>query len=126
MVQKRIEFFQDYNDEEMEESSLLQTIKVPRNLLFLSDKLPQPNYKIEEKEINTYSVKPQGSLPDIIIKSKRNPDNNIEKILEDKKREKQKQDAARQPSQVDTRNNRSHDVHLIPASKIVNRQSRCR
>jgi hypothetical protein len=35
----------------------MQTIRIPKNLLFLSDKLPQPNY---EKKINN-----SGELPEI-------------------------------------------------------------
>ena len=40
-ILKRIENFKD----EMEEVTLLQTIKIPKNLGFLTDKLPQANYE---------------------------------------------------------------------------------
>ena len=46
IIQKRIEYFKAYaNDEENEDQALLKTIKIPKNLLFLSDKLPRPNYQ---------------------------------------------------------------------------------
>lgn len=30
-------------------SALLSTIRVPKNLLYLTDRLPKPNYTIDEK-----------------------------------------------------------------------------
>ena len=45
LVQKRIEYFKSFADEEeSEDKCLLKTIHMPKNLLFLSDKLPKPNY----------------------------------------------------------------------------------
>ena len=46
IVKKRIEYFNSFNktDEDDEDQNLLRTIKMPKNLLFLSDKLPKPNY----------------------------------------------------------------------------------
>ena len=45
IVQKRIEYFKSFTGEqENEDKALLQTIRIPKNLLFLSDKLPKPNY----------------------------------------------------------------------------------
>ena len=45
IIQKRIEYFKSFTGEqENEEKALLQTIRMPKNLLFLSDKLPKPNY----------------------------------------------------------------------------------
>lgn len=46
IIMKRIEYFKAYaNDDETEDQALLKTIKIPKNLLFLSDKLPRPNYQ---------------------------------------------------------------------------------
>lgn len=47
IIQNRIEYFKSYGSEEnlTEDQALLKTIKIPKNLLFLSDKLPKPNYK---------------------------------------------------------------------------------
>jgi hypothetical protein len=51
-----------------EDQSLLQTIRIPKNLLFLSDKLPQPNYeKINKKNYNSFTKKNQNDLPDIAM-----------------------------------------------------------
>jgi hypothetical protein len=44
---------------------LLQTIRVPKNLLFLSDKLPQPNYEKTIKKNNSFTKKNINELPDI-------------------------------------------------------------
>ena len=45
IIQKRFEYFKNFTGEqENEDKALLQTIKMPKNLLFLSDKLPKPNY----------------------------------------------------------------------------------
>ena len=47
IVKKRIEYFNSFNENTIDENCdqlLLRTIKIPKNLLFLSDKLPKPNY----------------------------------------------------------------------------------
>ena len=55
IIQNRIEYFKAYaNDEVSEDQALLQTIRIPKNLLFLSDKLPRPNY---EKTNNSKQMK---------------------------------------------------------------------
>ena len=47
IIQNRIEYFKSYGSDDnlTEDQALLKTIKIPKNLLFLSDKLPKPNYK---------------------------------------------------------------------------------
>jgi NIMA (never in mitosis gene a)-related kinase len=65
VVQKRIEYFKSFaGEDETEDNYLLKTIHMPKNLLFLSDKLPKPNYDkqfkasinngIEENNDNNY------------------------------------------------------------------------
>ena len=50
IVVKRIEYFSSFDDAKYSQEEfydgkeLLRTIKIPKNLLFLSDKLPKPNY----------------------------------------------------------------------------------
>jgi hypothetical protein len=67
IIQKRIEYFKAFN-EESEDQCLMQTIRIPKNLLFLSDKLPQPNYG---GKINN-----SGELPEIRqLNQKRKPKN---------------------------------------------------
>ena len=52
-VKKRIEFFQVNSENEdienMDESALLLTIRIPKNILFLTDKLPTANYGNNKK-----------------------------------------------------------------------------
>jgi serine/threonine protein kinase len=64
IIQKRIDYFKSYQ-EEIEDYALLQTIKIPKNLLFLSDKLPQPNYEKYNKKNNSFTNKNNNELPDI-------------------------------------------------------------
>ena len=53
VVMKRIEYFKSFaGEEEIEDNYLLKTIKIPKNLLFLSDKLPKPNYDKQFKSTN--------------------------------------------------------------------------
>ena len=96
LVKKRLEFFQAQagNDnidiDDMEEAVLLRTIRIPSNLLCLSDKLPEANYenpfkqrKLEfnRNKINTKgNTFPNSNLPDIkcINKTKNENINNEE------------------------------------------------
>ena len=68
IVQKRIEYFKsisgdkENNNNSGNSKSLLKTIHMPKNLLFLSDKLPKPNYdkhlkNNEGQEINVQSYR---------------------------------------------------------------------
>ena len=58
IIQKRIEYFKSFTGEqENEDKALLQTIRIPKNLLFLSDKLPKPNYVKHMKNINNLEDK---------------------------------------------------------------------
>ena len=55
IVRKRIEYFKSFgSEEEPEDKCLLKTIHMPKNLLFLSDKLPKPNYDKQFNTINNY------------------------------------------------------------------------
>lgn len=44
MIQKRMEFFKTYTEDMHHDNNLLKTIRIPKNLLFLTDRLPQANY----------------------------------------------------------------------------------
>ena len=70
IIQKRIEYFKAFN-EESEDQCLMQTIRIPKNLLFLSDKLPQQNY--ERVNINN-----SGELPEIRQLNQRKKNKNKE------------------------------------------------
>ena len=96
LVKKRLEFFQAQagNDnidiDDMEEGVLLRTIRIPSNLLCLSDKLPEANYenpfkqrKLEftkNKINNKGNTFPNSNLPDIkcINKTRKENINNEE------------------------------------------------
>ena len=57
IVQKRIEYFKSFaGEEDTEDKCLLKTIHMPKNLLFLSDKLPKPNYDKQLKNNNTNGI----------------------------------------------------------------------
>lgn len=64
---KRIEYFKSFT-EENEDQALLQTIRIPKNLLFLSDKLPEPNYT---KKGGPFAKNNAGELPEIRTLSNR-------------------------------------------------------
>lgn len=69
IIQKRIEYFKSFTDESNEDQALLQTIRVPKNLLFLSDKLPQPNYEKVGKKNRSFTKKNQNDLPEIGVRN---------------------------------------------------------
>ena len=86
LVLKRIEFFQananfeNIDIDNMDEGELLKTIRIPKNILFLTDKLPGANYGDNITTSNQSSIKaknnknlsfPSGALPDIRIPTKR-------------------------------------------------------
>ena len=78
MVQKRIDFFKShYNIDEPDDPQLLQTIKVPKNMLFLTEKLPKPNYeKIPTKKNLSFSNNEAD-----MVRKKKQIKKNIEKEL---------------------------------------------
>jgi hypothetical protein len=46
-----MDYFKNYQDDgNTEKTALLQTIKIPKNLLILSEKLPQANYENKKRE----------------------------------------------------------------------------
>lgn len=76
LVQKRLDFFKANGDENYE-TSLLQTIKVPKNLLFLTDRLPQANYeKIPTKKNLSFQ---NSSLPDVKVSKQKRESRNKER-----------------------------------------------
>lgn len=81
---KKLEIFKYF--EENEESALLKTIRIPKNLQCLTNKLPQPNY---EKKQKSYSDEIKDSLPDIKM-SQNIPTKNNEKKFSEKESENKK------------------------------------
>lgn len=89
IIQKRIEYFKSFSNEDLgEDQALLQTIRIPKNLLFLSDRLPAPNYeKMEHKNYNSFTnhTKDKPKNGEIAINAKLVKKNTIEtKITEEK------------------------------------------
>jgi hypothetical protein len=87
------------NNEDSEEMTLLQTIKIPKNLGFLTDKLPQANYeKIPNKRNLSFSnnnEKGKIKLKKNIKKIEKSKENNLEnkenyEDYKDKEKEKDK------------------------------------
>ena len=86
LVKKRIEFFQaqacfdEENWEGNDEGVLLKTIRIPKNILFLTERLPGANYDSEkriikkDKDINSNKKMtfPSNSLPDIKFQFNKN------------------------------------------------------
>jgi len=103
LIKKRIEFFQAQagNDnidiDDMEEGVLLRTIRIPSNLLCLSDKLPEANYenpfKKRKLEFNKNKINnkgntfPNSNLPEINCRNKTKNENNKEEEEEKVHRE---------------------------------------
>ena len=94
LVKKRLEFFQAQagNDnidiDDMEEGVLLRTIRIPSNILCLSDKLPEANYEnpFKQRKLNFDKNKinnkgntfPSSVLPEINVRNKNKKENNEE------------------------------------------------
>ena len=101
LIKKRLEFFKaeaGYENEDldsMEEGVLLRTIRIPKNILCLSDKLPEPNYddsnvhkvskdkKEKSSLINKINTFPNSSLPDINMKINRTNKSSSPNVLEE-------------------------------------------
>ena len=101
---KKLEMFK-CNDEN-EEATLLQTIRIPKNLLFLTDKLPQANYEkrvYNQKKSNSFTDDIKESLPE--IKSQKNViRKRSEKKYEKDIRESDKKDSEERTNLHDRRN----------------------
>ena len=83
IVKKRLEYFQAQSgfdfDVDMDEGMLLKTIRIPKNILFLTDRLPGANYNESDKGVfNKKYTFPNNNLPNI----KRKIDNEKNKNLE--------------------------------------------
>ena len=89
IIQKRIEYFKSFSSEEVgEDQALLQTIRIPKNLLFLSDRLPAPNYdNIDNKNYHSFSnnngTKEKGEI-EITAKIKKIPISSTNTIPDEK------------------------------------------
>lgn len=93
IIQKRMEFFKTASEDmhvDKENNPLLQTIKIPKNLLFLTDRLPQANYDKPIKKSLSKKKTSNDNLP------KRNE--SLKKVLS--KEEKPEVDVKNQKDEV--------------------------
>jgi hypothetical protein len=83
-----MEFFKTYTDEMHHDNSLLQTIRIPKNLLFLTDRLPQANYGANAK--NKTVDKKKKVIQTEISKDQLVPEQKKEKRLDKSPKEENK------------------------------------
>jgi len=98
IVKKRLEYFQAQSgfdfDVDMDEGMLLKTIRIPKNILFLTDRLPGANYNESDKGVfNKKYTFPNNNLPNIKRKIDNEKNKNLDvKESSDKKNFKGKKD----------------------------------
>lgn len=112
--------------DENEESSLLQTIRIPKNLLFLPDKLPQPNYdKRIIKKNNSFTDENKDSLPDIKLSQK---NQNLIRKRSDKKYDKDIRESDKKEVSEDRVQNQDRNSigNVLPTQNGVNEDSNIR
>ena len=118
IIQKRIEYFKSFTDES-EDVALLQTIRIPKNLLFLSDKLPQPNYEKLKPKNNSFTKK--SDLPDINLRNHSNVKSNIH----DPTSKKNKKDINNEPIlQTEANGNHVNTDNKEQAPKKINKDTK--
>ena len=96
MVMERIDFFKDRegftndNCDSMDETQLLKTLRMTKNMLYLSEQLPIPNYNIQKKvrNIKKINIKNTTSLPNISTASNKGAINDEKKIINSESSEK--------------------------------------
>ena len=128
LVKKRIEFFQaqagneNIDIDDMEEGVLLRTIRIPSNILCLSDKLPEANYEnpFKQRKLNFSKNKmnkinnkgntfPNSNLPDINC-GKQKKDN--EKTITNNNKEQEEEKVYRETEKI-KKNKKSNDNMVI-------------
>ena len=128
LVKKRIEFFQaqagneNIDIDDMEEGVLLRTIRIPSNILCLSDKLPKANYEnpFKQRKLNFSKNKmnkinnkgntfPNSNLPDINC-GKQKKDN--EKTITNNNKEQEEEKVYRETEKI-KKNKKSNDNMVI-------------
>ena len=86
LIQKRIEYFKaqigldSENIDAMDDNELLKTIRLPKNLIGLTEKLPKPNYNLQDgnNNLNNTNSFPNSTLPNIgLLKTSTNNTNSF-------------------------------------------------
>jgi len=133
-VKKRIEYFKSFaGEDENEDICLLKTIRMPKNLLFLSDKLPKPNYdkqfKSNQIENNEKSYR-SFNKPNTNNDDKKENEKNVNVVnkkpmklikLEHIPEEKEKEKENEKEKEIEKNNNSNHSEIL--KNKESNRQN---
>ena len=125
VVLKRIEYFKSFgNEEENEDKCLLKTIHMPKNLLFLSDKLPKPNYDKQFKNGNNSLDDENKKYRSYNRLAKINSNNNISKINinEASKDNTISSINAKRPVKLIPLNNRIKNINNINISSILEQE----
>ena len=132
IIQKRLEFFKTHTEDmNGQDHMLLQTIRIPKNLLFLTDRLPQANYnnnKGKKKVLNTSSKNQQTANNNEEEPTRREKDNIIQ-ITKKPAHDKEKKEEKRNLQQIliDYENNKKlkeqqKTEQLKEAKKIVEKE----
>lgn len=96
---------------------MLQTIRIPKNLLFLTDKLPQPNYeKRSNRKSNNSFTDEKTELPEIRV----NPKANLSKRKNDKRSDKDSSENIniKQKDSSDERNSTEKKNPYLPSHDL--------
>ena len=127
LVQKRLEFFraqagsENVDLDDMDEGVLLRTIRIPKNILNLAEKLPEANYNYvpnvirSKRNLNKENSNNNSLLPDIPSKTSFNKDNNVS-INENNKNNanitKNKTNETKRMGNIKLRTNKSKNLSL--------------
>ena len=99
LIMKKLEIYKSFD--ENEEFTLLQTIRIPKNLNLLTNKLPQPCYEKKIKaKTSSFTEENKESLPDIKMIQ-----NNLIQKKSGKKNEKEEENKKEDKSSVITTQN---------------------
>ena len=133
-VQKRLEFFQSQAGENedldnIDEGVLLRTIRIPKNIIFLSDKLPEKNYdkskshsKIMGSNANNKNEhNPNSSLPNIkVLKNIKAPSLGNIKIINNNDNPVQERDKERKLSNINANMSNNINNKILLKKEISN------
>ncbi len=115
IVKKRLEYFQAQSgfdfDVDMDEGMLLKTIRIPKNILFLTDRLPGANYSEGDKVIfNKKYTFPNNNLPNIKRSSdnEKNHDVDLKQSNNEKKNLKVKKNVEDRKNNINILNERNY------------------
>ena len=128
VVMKRIEYFKSFaKEDETEDKFLLKTIHMPKNLLFLSDKLPKPNY--DKQFISTNNPVEESNNKNYRSFNKENNDINNNNIGNLQKENESKVNGVniKKPSKLAPLSNRYEErakINSLQNLNIINDESR--